>query len=233
MEHCLLPFSLLSCRRGARALNRALPRSARAGVSVQDDPNPVLVRIRSRDFRLESGQNSCALAVRDWMDRPAPSIAEAPTLGRMRAMSKNNANKFSPEVRERAVRLAQESCCEYPSLWAAAESIAPKIGCLAQTLLTWVKRHEVDSGQREDLATCERERERVEERERCGLQTKKRIAASALQIRSDFQGLGKCFGAKTANCLGKWRVVRHSDTLLHQKPVLHMRGFRHSVPLNL
>ena len=64
-------------------------------------------------------------------------------------MSRNNANKFPPEVRERAVRLVQESRSEYPSLWVAVESIAPKIGCSAQTLVTWVKRHEVDSGQRE------------------------------------------------------------------------------------
>ncbi len=51
-------------------------------------------------------------------------------------MSKTNANKLSPEVRERAVRLVQESRGEYPSLWVAVESIAPKIGCSAQTLLT-------------------------------------------------------------------------------------------------
>ena len=46
-------------------------------------------------------------------------------------------NKFSPEVRERAVRLVQEHRGEYPSLWAAVESIAPKIGCVPQTLLEW------------------------------------------------------------------------------------------------
>lgn len=71
-------------------------------------------------------------------------------------MSKNNANKFSPEVRERAVRLVQEHRSDYPSLWVAVESIAPKIGRSAQTLLTWVKRHEVDSGQREGVTTSER-----------------------------------------------------------------------------
>jgi len=43
-------------------------------------------------------------------------------------------NKFSPEVRERAVRMVQEHCGEYSSLWAAIESIAPKIGCVPQTL---------------------------------------------------------------------------------------------------
>ncbi len=63
-------------------------------------------------------------------------------------MSKNKANQFSPEVRERAVRLVQASRSEYPSLWVAVESIAAKIGCLAQTLLTWVKRH----GSRQQIA---------------------------------------------------------------------------------
>jgi hypothetical protein len=43
----------------------------------------------------------------------------------------------------------QEHPGEYPSFWAAIESIAPKIGCLPQTLSDWVKRYEVDSGQRE------------------------------------------------------------------------------------
>jgi len=57
-------------------------------------------------------------------------------------------NKFSPEVRERAVRLVQEHRGEYPSFWAAIESIAPKIGCVPQTLSDWVNRDEVDCGQR-------------------------------------------------------------------------------------
>jgi transposase-like protein len=48
-------------------------------------------------------------------------------------------NKFSPEVRERAVRLVQEHRAEYPSLWATVESIAPKMGCVPSTLLDWVK----------------------------------------------------------------------------------------------
>lgn len=77
----------------------------------------------------------------------------------------NKSNKFSPEVRERAVRLVQEHRGEYPSLWAAVESIAPKIGCVPQTLLEWVKREEVDSGQRDGLTTSERERIKALERE--------------------------------------------------------------------
>lgn len=69
----------------------------------------------------------------------------------------NKTNKFSPEVRERAVRMVQEHRGEYPSLWAAVESIAPKIGCVPQTLLDWVKREEVDGGQRDGLTSSERE----------------------------------------------------------------------------
>ena len=78
-------------------------------------------------------------------------------------MSKSN--KFSAEVRERAVRMVQEHRGEYPSQWAAIESIASKIGCTSQTLLGWVKRDEVDSGEREGVSTSERERLKALERE--------------------------------------------------------------------
>ena len=74
-------------------------------------------------------------------------------------------NKFSPEVRERAVRLVQEHRGEYPSLWAAIESIAPKIGCVPQTLNEWVKRVEVDTGVRDGFTTAEAQRVKELERE--------------------------------------------------------------------
>lgn len=74
-------------------------------------------------------------------------------------------SKFSPEVRERAVRLVQEHRGEYPSLWAAIESIAPKIGCGPQTLNEWVRRHEVDAGVRDGVSSDERERIKALERE--------------------------------------------------------------------
>ena len=77
----------------------------------------------------------------------------------------NKSNKFSPEVRERAVRLVQEHRGEYPSLWMAVESIAPKIGCVPQTLLTWVKRVEIDTGVREGVTTSEAQRIKELERE--------------------------------------------------------------------
>ena len=74
-------------------------------------------------------------------------------------------NKFSPEVRERAVRMVQEHRGEYPSLWAAIESIAPKIGCVAQTLNEWVKRAEVDAGTRGGVTSSEAQRMKELERE--------------------------------------------------------------------
>ena len=54
-------------------------------------------------------------------------------------------NRFSPEVRERAVRMVQEHRGEYASLWTCIESIAPKIGCVPQTLHEWVKQQAIDS----------------------------------------------------------------------------------------
>ena len=77
----------------------------------------------------------------------------------------NKSNKFSPEVRERAVRMVQEHRGEYPSLWAAVESIAPKIGCVPQTLLDWVKRTEIDAGSRPGTTTAEAQRIKDLERE--------------------------------------------------------------------
>ncbi len=79
-------------------------------------------------------------------------------------MSKKS-NRFSPEVRERAVRMVQEHRGEYPSLWAAIESIVPKIGCIPQTLHEWVRKLEVDSGLRDGVTSEERDRIKALERE--------------------------------------------------------------------
>ncbi|PTQ79420.1 transposase [Nitrosospira multiformis] len=72
-------------------------------------------------------------------------------------------NKFPPEVRERAVPMVLEHRGEYPSLWATIESIAPKIGCVPQTLNEWVRKHKVDMGTHNGVTS---ERERVKELER-------------------------------------------------------------------
>jgi transposase-like protein len=73
--------------------------------------------------------------------------------------------KFSPEVRERAVRLVFECRDEHSSQWAAVVSIAGKMGCTAQTLLSWVRRHERDTGQRDGLSSAEQLRIKDLERE--------------------------------------------------------------------
>jgi len=73
--------------------------------------------------------------------------------------------KFSPEVRERAVRMVQEHRGEYSSLWAAIESIAPKIGCVPQTLHEWVRKHESDNNTRNGVSAEECERIKALERE--------------------------------------------------------------------
>jgi len=73
--------------------------------------------------------------------------------------------KFSPEVRERAVRMVREHRGEYPSLWATVASIAPKIGCVPQTLLGWVQQDEVDAGTRGGVTTAEAQRVKELERE--------------------------------------------------------------------
>jgi transposase len=80
-------------------------------------------------------------------------------------MNSKKSNRFSPEVRERAVRMVQEHRCEYPSLWACIESIAPKIGCVPQTLNDWVKQQEIDTGAREGVSTTECEHMKALERE--------------------------------------------------------------------
>lgn len=74
-------------------------------------------------------------------------------------------NEFSPEVKERAVRMVHEHRGEYPSQWAAIESIAPKIGCAPQTLHEWVRKHEIDTGMRDGVSSEEHERIKALERE--------------------------------------------------------------------
>ena len=77
----------------------------------------------------------------------------------------NKSNKFSPDVRERSVRMVLEHRGEYPSLWAAVESFAPKIGCVPQTSLGWIQRHEVDTGVHGGVTTAETQRVKELERE--------------------------------------------------------------------
>jgi transposase-like protein len=65
-------------------------------------------------------------------------------------------SKYSPELRERAVRMVHEHAAEYPSQWAAMRSVAEKLGCTVEALRRWVRQAERDRGERAGLTTDER-----------------------------------------------------------------------------
>ena len=88
-------------------------------------------------------------------------------------------NRYSPEVRERAVRLVFDHEREYSSQWAAMCSIATKIGCTPETLRSWVRRAETDQGQRSGRTTEDRERLKALERENRELKRANEILRTA------------------------------------------------------
>jgi transposase len=79
-------------------------------------------------------------------------------------MSKTT-NRYSSEVRERAVRMVLDHENEHPSRWATIESVAGKIGCAPQTLHDWVRKTEIDSGKRPGVTTDMAEKMKALERE--------------------------------------------------------------------
>ena len=74
-------------------------------------------------------------------------------------------SRYSPEVRERSVRLVLDQADKHSSQWAAIQSVASKIGCTPETLRKWVRQTEYDAGTRDGLTTTERERMKTLERE--------------------------------------------------------------------
>ena len=74
-------------------------------------------------------------------------------------------SKYSPELRERAVRMVQEHTAEHASQWAAIRSVGEKLGCSVEALRRWVRQAERDAGQRAGLTTDERQRLKQLERE--------------------------------------------------------------------
>ncbi|EEV9163316.1 TPA: IS3 family transposase [Escherichia coli] len=107
-------------------------------------------------------------------------------------MTKNT--RFSPEVRQRAIRMVLESQDEYDSQWAAICSIAPKIGCTPDTLRVWVRQHERDTGGGDGgLTTAERQRLKELERENRELRRSNDILrqASAYFAKAEFDRLWK------------------------------------------
>jgi len=87
--------------------------------------------------------------------------------------------RYSPEMRERAVRMVVEHQGEHPSQWAAIGSIAAKIGCSTETLRKWVRRVERDAGRRPGLTSQEAERLKALERENRELQRANEILRKA------------------------------------------------------
>ncbi len=75
------------------------------------------------------------------------------------------ANRYSPEVRERAVRMLHEQEPSYASRWAALTSVSGKIGCTPETLRKWVQRTEIDDGRRAGRTTSELEELKALKRE--------------------------------------------------------------------
>ena len=72
---------------------------------------------------------------------------------------------YAPEVRQRAVRMVLDHQGDYPSRWAAIDSVAQKIGCAPQSLHEWVRKTEVDSGKRAGVPTDVAEKVKALERE--------------------------------------------------------------------
>jgi len=77
----------------------------------------------------------------------------------------STSNRYSPEVRERAVRMVLDHEKEYDSRWATIVSIATKIGCTPETLRKWILRTEIDTGRRAGLTSDDRARIKELERE--------------------------------------------------------------------
>jgi transposase len=88
-------------------------------------------------------------------------------------------SKYSPEVRERAVRMVREHQAEHESQWAAIRSMAEKLGCTSETLRRWVRQAERDAGVRPGLTTDERARLKQLERENFELKRANEILRKA------------------------------------------------------
>jgi transposase len=88
-------------------------------------------------------------------------------------------SKYSPELRERAVRMVCDHAGDYPSEWAAMRSIAEKLGCTTEALRRWVRQAERDRGKRPGLTTDERQRLKQLERENFELKRANEILKKA------------------------------------------------------
>ncbi|EPD8635202.1 ATP-binding protein, partial [Escherichia coli] len=147
-------------------------------------------------------------------------------------MTKNT--RFSPEVRQRAVRMVLESQGEYDSQWAAICSIAPKIGCTPETLRVWARQHERDTGSGDGgLTTAERQRLKELERENRELRVQffrllnRRYEKASIILTSNkgFADWGEMFGEHVL-------ATAILDRLLHHSTTLNIKGesYRFNIP---
>lgn len=107
-------------------------------------------------------------------------------------------NKFSPEVRARAVRLFQEHASEYTSRWGGVASISTKMGCSTYSLDDWVKKAEIDSGRRAGLPTEAADKLKALEREVRELRQANEILRKASAYFAQAERAGTC-GARSSD----------------------------------
>ncbi len=165
---------------------------------ADDTPVPVLLpgNKKTKTGRLwtyvrDDRNAGSTLAPAVWLNRPGILETKLPEK-EVNRMTKNT--RFSPEVRQRAIRMVLESQGEYDSQWAAICSIAPKIGCTPETLRVWVRQHERDTGGGDGgLTTAERQRLKELERENRELRRSNDILrqASAYFAKAEFDRLWK------------------------------------------
>ena len=118
------------------------------------------------------------------------------------SMMRKTTNRFSPEVRVRAVRLVRETEGQHVSRWQAVMSVAAKIGCAPQTLNDWIKKAEIDSGRRAGIPTEMAERMKALERENRELRHANEILRKASACFAMLEGsaapLQRCLRGSTA-----------------------------------
>jgi transposase len=135
-------------------------------------------------------------------------------------MASKTANRFSPEVRARAVRLVFEHEKDHASRWASVTSIAAKIGCTAQSLNEWVKKAQVDSGARAGVPTEIAERLKALERENRELRQANEILRKASAYFAHAR-LGAC-GSQLSNRLRALTGERRNSEIARNLTALAM-----------